>query len=128
MRFHHIVLLAALTIAPVCAECKKVSNEQGIIDSMLSVVGGVDCGGGGLHSSGRGSGAGGGGRGCDIIRRRMVGGVAAATGGWAEKKDAVVVGRRGGNGDNSVSDVHASGTGDDGSVISCAEDSVGVHS
>ena len=39
-------------------------------------------------------------------------------GGRAEKKkDTVVVGRRGGNGDNNVEDAHASGTGDDGSVV-----------
>jgi hypothetical protein len=90
MRFHHAVLLAALAIAPVCAERIKVSDEQGIANSTLSAVGGLDCGGGGLHSSG------GGGLGCDqIIRRRMVGGVAAAAGGRAEKKVAVVVGGRG---------------------------------
>jgi hypothetical protein len=47
MRFHHAVLLAALAIAPVCAERIKVSDERGIVDSTLSAVGGVDCGGGG---------------------------------------------------------------------------------
>ena len=63
MRFHYAVLLAALAIAPACAERIKVSNERGIIDSMLSVVGGLDCGGGGLRSSGGSSG----GLGCDQI-------------------------------------------------------------
>jgi hypothetical protein len=83
MRFHHVVLLAALAIAPVSAERIKVSDERGIVNSMLSGVGGVDCGGGG-------------GLGCDqIIRRRMVGGVAAVAGRRAEKKDAVIVGGRG---------------------------------
>ena len=47
MRFHHAVLLAALAIAPVCAERIKVSDERGIVDSTLSAVGGVDCGGSG---------------------------------------------------------------------------------
>ena len=47
MRFHHAVLLAALAIAPVCAERIKVSDERGIVDSTLSAVGGMDCGGGG---------------------------------------------------------------------------------
>jgi hypothetical protein len=47
MRFHHAVLLAALAIAPVCAERIKISDERGIVDSALSAVGGVDCGGGG---------------------------------------------------------------------------------
>jgi hypothetical protein len=47
MRFHHAVLLAALAIDPVCAEHIKVSDERGIVDSTLSAVGGVDCGGGG---------------------------------------------------------------------------------
>jgi hypothetical protein len=91
MRFHHAVLLATLAIAPVCAERIKVSDERGIVDSTLSAVGGLDCGGSGLRSSG-----GSGGLGCDqIIRRRMVGGVAAAAGGRAEKNVAVVVGGRG---------------------------------
>ena len=116
MRFHHAVLLAALAIAPVCAERLKASpDERGIVDSTLSAVGGLDCGGGGLRSSG--GGGGGGGRGCDNIRWRMVGGVAAAAGGRAEKKDTVVVRGRGGDGDNNIYDVHASGTDDDGSVI-----------
>ncbi len=76
MRFHHAFFLAALAIAPVCAEHIKVSDERGIVDSTLSAVGGVDCGGGGLCSSG---GGGGGGLGCDqIIRRRMVGAIWAA--------------------------------------------------
>ncbi len=35
MRFHHAVLLAALAIAPVCAERIKVSDERGIVDSTL---------------------------------------------------------------------------------------------
>ena len=48
MRFHHAVLLAALAITPVCAERLKASpDERGIVDSTLSAVGGVDCGGGG---------------------------------------------------------------------------------
>jgi hypothetical protein len=38
MRFHHAVLLAALAIAPVCAERIKVSDERGIVDSTLSAV------------------------------------------------------------------------------------------
>ena len=98
MRFHHAVLLAALAIANVCTKRIKVSDERGIVDSTLSAVGGMDCGGGGLRSSG--GGGGGGGLGCDqIIRRRMVGGVTAAAGGRAEKKDAVIVGERGRNGD-----------------------------
>jgi hypothetical protein len=72
-----------LAITPVCAERIKVSNERGIVDSTLSAVGGVDCGGGGSL-------------GCDqIIRRRMVGGVVAAAGGRVEKKDAVAVEGRG---------------------------------
>jgi hypothetical protein len=101
MRFHHSVLLAALAIAPVCAERIKVSDERGIVNSTLSAVGGVDCGGGGLRSSGGGSGDGG--LGCDqIIRRRMVGGVTAAAGGRAEKKDAVVVGGRGATADDEL--------------------------
>ena len=101
MRFHHSVLLAALAIAPVCAERIKVSNEQGIVNSTLSAVGGVDCGGGGLRSSG--GGGGGGGLGCDqIISRRMVGGVTTAAGGRAEKKDAVVVGGRGATVDDEL--------------------------
>ena len=92
MRFHHSVLLAALAIAPVCAERIKVSDERGIVDSTLSAVGGFDCGGGG-----------GGGLCCDqIIRRRMVGGVAAVAGGRAEKKDAVVVGGRGAAADDEL--------------------------
>ena len=65
MRFHHAVLLAALAIAPVCAERLKASPDK------------------------RG----------------------------AEKKDTVVVRGRGGDGDNNIYDVHASGTDDDGSVI-----------
>jgi hypothetical protein len=98
MRFHHAVLLATLAIAPVCAERIKVSDERGIVDSTLSAVGSVDCGGGGLRSSG-----GSGGLGCDqIIRRRMVGGVAAAAGGRAEKKDAAVVGGRGAAADDEL--------------------------
>jgi hypothetical protein len=47
MRFHHAVLLVARAIAPVCAEHIKKSDERGIVDSTLSAVGGVDCGGGG---------------------------------------------------------------------------------
>ncbi len=47
MSFHHAVLLAALAIAPVCAERIKVSDERGIVDSTLLAVGGMDCGGGG---------------------------------------------------------------------------------
>jgi hypothetical protein len=98
MRFHHAVLLATLAIAPVCAERIKVSDERGIVDSTLSAVGGLDCGGSGLRSSG-----GSGGLGCDqIIRRRMVGGVAAAAGGRAEKKDAAVVGGRGAAADDEL--------------------------
>jgi len=95
-----------LAIAPVCAECIKVSNERGIVDStLLAVGGGVDCGGGGLHSSG-GGGGGSGSHGCDqIIKRRMMGGVAVAVGGQAEKNN------------NNVGNVHASGSGDDGSSI-----------
>jgi hypothetical protein len=62
-----------------------VSDKRGVVDSTLSAVCGVDCGGGG-----------GGGRGCDIIRMRMVEGVAAAGVGRAEKTDAVVVRGRGG--------------------------------
>jgi len=82
-----------LAIAPVCAERIKISDNRGIVDSVLSAIGGVDCGGCGLLSS---RGGGGGGRGCDqIIRRRMVGGMAAAAGGRAEKKDTVIVGGRG---------------------------------
>jgi uncharacterized membrane protein YgcG len=82
MRFRHPVLLAALAIAPVCPKRKKVSDEQGIVDSTLSAVGGVDCsirvfcssGGGGGSGGGCGGGGGGGssgsgGRGCEIIRR-----------------------------------------------------------
>ncbi len=100
MRFHHVALLAALAIAPVCAKCIKVSDERGIVDSTLSAVGGLDCGGGGLRSSGGGSG---GSLGYDqIIRRRMVGGVAAAAGGRAEKKDTVVVGGRGADADDQL--------------------------
>ena len=38
MRFHHAVLLAALAIAPVCAERIKVSDERGIADSTLSAL------------------------------------------------------------------------------------------
>ena len=107
MRFRHTVLLTTLVIAPVCTKREKVSDERGIVDSMLSAAGGVDCGGSSLRSSGGGGGrAGGGGRGCDIIRGRA-----------EKKKDTVVVGRRGGNGDHTVNDVHTSGTGDDGSVI-----------
>ncbi len=88
MRFHHAFLLAALAIAPVCAERIKVSDERGIVDSTLSAVGGMDCGGG---------------LGCDqIIRRRIVGGVAAAAGVRAEKKDAVVVGGRGAAADDEL--------------------------
>ena len=110
MRFRHPVLLAALAIASVCTKHIKVSvsDERGVVDSTLSAVGGVDCGG--LRSSG----GGGGGHSCDIIRRRMVGGVAAAGEGQVEKKDAAVVGGRGGNGDNNINNVHSSGTGDDG--------------
>jgi hypothetical protein len=52
MRFHHALLLAALAITPVCAKRIKVSDERGIVDSTLSAVGGMDCGGGGLRSSG----------------------------------------------------------------------------
>ena len=97
MRFHHAVLLAALAITPVCAERIMVSDERGIVDSTLSADDGLDCGDGGLRSSG------GGGLGCDqIIRRRMGGGVAAAAGGRAEKKDAVVVGGRGGAADDKL--------------------------
>ena len=117
MRFRHTVLLATLVIAPVCTEHKKISDERAIVDSTLSAVGGMDCGGVGMRFSGGGGGADGGGRGCDIIRKRMVGGVVAAAGGRAETKDAVVVGKRGGNGDKNINNVHASGTGDDGSVI-----------
>ena len=51
MRFPSAVLLAALVIAPVCTECKKVSDERRGVDSTLSVDG-FDCGGGGLRSGG----------------------------------------------------------------------------
>ncbi len=68
MRFHHAVLLATLAIAPACSERIKVSDEQGIVDSTLSVVGGVDCGGGGLRSSGGGSD----GLGCDQINIKKI--------------------------------------------------------
>jgi hypothetical protein len=107
MKFHSAVLLAALAIAPVCAERIKDSNEHHVIDSTLSADG-VDCGGGGLRSGGNN---GNGGGGCDTIRRRTAGGVAV---GWwrgrAEKKDAVIVGREGADGDD-VDNVHASGIG-----------------
>jgi hypothetical protein len=100
MRFRHAVLLAALAITPVCVKRIKVFDKRGVVDSMLSAVGGVDCDGGGLRSSGGGSG---GGLGCDqIIRRGMVGGVAAEAKGQAEKKDAVVVGGRGAAADNEL--------------------------
>ena len=73
MRFHRAVLLAALAIAPVCAERIKVSGERGIVDSTPSAVGGLDCGGGGLRSSGGGSGGGGGGGGlrCNDVEQRV---------------------------------------------------------
>jgi hypothetical protein len=113
MRFHSAVLLAALAIAPVCAERIKDSNERHVVDSTLSADG-VDCGGGGLHSGGDN---GNGGGGCDTIRRRTPGGVVV---GWwrgqAEKKDTVVVGGEGGDGDN-INNVRASGIGDDSTVI-----------
>jgi hypothetical protein len=51
MRFRSAVLLAALAIAPVCAERIKDSNERPVVDSMLSTDG-VDCSGGGLCSGG----------------------------------------------------------------------------
>ena len=74
----------------------------------------MDCSGSGLRSGGNNGNVGGG---CDTIRRRTAGGVAV---GWwrvrAEKKDAVVVGGEGGDGDN-VDNVHASGIGDDSTVI-----------
>jgi hypothetical protein len=54
MRFPSAVLLAALAIAPVCAERKKVSDKCCVIDSTLSVDG-FDCGGGGLHSGAGGN-------------------------------------------------------------------------
>ena len=89
--------ICANSLAPV------LCRARGIVDSTLSAVGGMDCGGGS--------------RGCDIIGRRMVGDVAAAAGGRAKKKDTVAIGGRGGNDDNNVDDVHASDTGDDGSTI-----------
>ncbi len=107
MRFRSAVLLAALAIAPVCAERIKDSDERHDVDSTLSADG-VDCGGGGLCSGGNN---GDGGCGCDTIRRSTAGGVAV---GWwrgrAEKKDAVVVGGERGDGDN-VDNVRASGIG-----------------
>jgi hypothetical protein len=113
MRFRSAVLLAALAIAPVCAERIKDSDERHVVDSTLSAEG-VDCVCGGLRSGGDN---GDGGGGCDIIRRRTTGGVAV---GWwrerAEKKDAVVVGGEGGDGDD-VDNVRASGIGDDSTVI-----------
>ncbi len=72
MRFRSAVLLAALVIAPVCAERIKDSDKRHVVNSTLSADG-VDCGGGGLRSGGDN---GDGGGGCDIIRRRRVGGVA----------------------------------------------------
>jgi hypothetical protein len=113
MRFHSAVLLAALVIAPVCAKRIKYSDERHVVDSTLSADG-VDCGGGGLRSSGDN---GDGGGSCDTIRRRTAGGLAV---GWwrvrVERKDAVVVGGEGGDRDN-VDNVHASGIGDDSTVI-----------
>jgi hypothetical protein len=107
MRFRSAVLLAALAIAPVCAERIKDSNKRHVLNSMLSADG-MDCGGGSLRSGGDN---GNGGGGCDTIRRRTGGGVAV---GWwrgrAEKKDTVVVGGEGGDGDD-VNIVHASGIG-----------------
>jgi hypothetical protein len=82
----------------------KVSDERGIVDSTLSAVVGVDCGGSGS-------------RGCDFIRRRMVGGVVVATGGMGEKEGCCRCLEEGGNGDNKVDNIRASGTGDDGTVI-----------
>jgi hypothetical protein len=113
MRFRSAVLLAALAIAPVCTECIKDSDECHVVNSRLSADG-VDCGGGGLRSGGDN---GDGGGGCDTIGRRTGGGVAV---GWwrgqAEKKDAVVIGGEGGDGDD-VDNVRASGIGDDSTVI-----------
>jgi hypothetical protein len=107
MRFHSAVLLAALAIPPVCAERIKDSDERHVVDSTLSADG-VDCGGGGLRAGGNN---GDGGSGCDTIRRRTAGGVVV---GWwrgrAEKKDAVVIGGEGGDG-NNVDNVRASGIG-----------------
>jgi hypothetical protein len=113
MRFHSAVLLAALAIAPVCAERIKDSNERNVINVTLSADG-VDCGGGGLHSGGNN---GNGGGSCDTIRRWTARGVVV---GWwrgrAEKKDAVAIEGGGGDG-NNVDYVRASGIGDNSTVI-----------
>ena len=54
--FPRPIIIAVLAIAPVCAERIKVSNERGIVDSTLSAIDGVDCGGGGLRSRSSGGG------------------------------------------------------------------------
>ena len=51
MRFRHAVLLAALVITPGCAKRIKVSDKRGIVDSTLSAVDGVECGGSGGSGS-----------------------------------------------------------------------------
>jgi hypothetical protein len=113
MRFRSTVLLAALAIAPVCAERIKDSDECHVVDPRCQltawIVAAVVC--------------------TPVATTAMVAAAVillgggrrgewrrASGGGRAEKKDAVVVGGEGGDG-NDVDNIRASGIGDDSTVI-----------